>query len=104
MLDKISDAEQRPGVIPLTVYENEACFNFMLSAAGWTFSEWQAVNREVVRQLRTEHKLNVSVVSVKLIEYFDFLARYDLADTPRNRAQFIAWLTAPEPKPEPLRG
>jgi hypothetical protein len=103
MLDKISESDQRPDVITLTDYENEACFNFLLPDAGWTFSEWQAVNEKVARQLQKDHKLKVSRVPVKLHEYFDFLARYHLTNTPGNRAQFVAWRTAPEPKPEPQR-
>ena len=103
VLDKITESDQRPDVITLTDYENEACFNFLLPDSGWTFSEWQAVNEKVARQLRQDHKLKVWRVPVKLHEYFDFLARYDLKNTPKNRAQFITWRTAPEPKPEPQR-
>ena len=103
MLDKISESDQRPDVITLTDYENEACFNFLLPDSGWTFSEWQAVNQKVASELRKDHKLKVSLVPVKLIEFFDFLARYGLKNTPENRDQFITWRTAPEPKPEPQR-
>ena len=103
MLDKISESDQRPDAVTLTDYVDEACFNFLLPASGWTFSEWQAVNEKVARQLQQNHKLKVSRVPIKLIEFFDFLARYNLKDTPANRAQFITWRTAPEPKPEPQR-
>jgi hypothetical protein len=92
----------RPALIPLTDYADAETFDFLLPGSGWTFDEWQAVNQEVARQLRAEG-FNVQLVKVTLPEYFDFLARCDLRNTPENRAQFAAWIIAPEPRPEPLR-
>ena len=91
----------RVRLIPLTDYADAETFNFLLPGSGWTFAEWRAVNQEVARQLQ-EQGFNVQLVNVTLPEYFDFLTRYHLKNTTENRAQFAAWLNAPEPRPEPL--
>ena len=103
ILDNAAVQDNHPDVIRLASYEDEGTFNFLLPDAGWTLEAWQAVTRRVAHRLRSKHKLKVSMIPVKLIEYFNFLARYGLENTPENRVQFIAWLTAPEPKLEPVR-
>src|SRR5688572_10308682 len=103
ILAKIKQQGQRPALIPLTDYADEATFNFLLPGSGWTFDDWHAVNEVVARRLRAEG-FNVQLVRVTLPEYFDFLTRYRLTNTPAHRAQFAAWLLAPEPKPTPQPG
>jgi hypothetical protein len=46
----------------------------------------------------------IQMVPVDINAAFDWLARYNLPNTPANRAQYIAWLTSPDPKPTPLPG
>jgi hypothetical protein len=100
MFAKIGAA--RPDVIPLSDYADENTFNFLLPKSGWSFAEWRAVNQEVARQLR-ERGFNVLLVRLDLNEFFDFLTRYGLNNTPENRAQFVAWRISPDnAKPQPL--
>ncbi len=40
-------------------------------------------------------------VPVNVSDYFGWLGKFSLADSPANRAQFISWLTSPKPKPAP---
>ena len=98
MRAKIQELDRRPDLIPLTDYADAETFNFLLPRAGWTFEEWRAVNVEVGRQLSAEG-FKVQFAKVTLNEFFDFLTRYHLDNTPENRAQFAAWVIAPEPKP-----
>lgn len=71
------------------------------SQASEEADEQRALNEAVAHLLRAR---GATVVFVPLIlaDYFTFLGRYDLPDNPANRAQFITWTTAPDPKPTPL--
>jgi hypothetical protein len=91
----------RPALIPLTDYADEETYHFLFPNPGWTFDEWRTVNQETASQLQAQG-LNVQHVKVTLPEFFDFLTRYNLPNTPENRAQFAAWIIAPEPRPKPL--
>lgn len=93
---------QTPDLIPLSNYVDEETFNFLLPSPGWTFQEWKQVNELVANMLRDEG-LNVVLVDIALPAYYDFLARYNLSNTPANRALFTGWIIAPEPKPTPLK-
>jgi hypothetical protein len=102
MLARMPDAGPPVAEVQLSDYADAETFALLLPSAGWTFFEWRAVNTEVARQLRAAgHR--VRLVRLTAGEYFDFLIRYRLKNTPQNRAPFVAWPTAPEPKPEPLR-
>ncbi len=43
----------------------------------------------------------VEFVPVNVSDYFTWLGKFSLADSPANRAQFISWLTSQESKPAP---
>jgi hypothetical protein len=46
---------------------------------------------------------NVQFVSVSTDDYFAWLGKFDLKDGPSRRAQFVSWLTCPEPKFTPQK-
>lgn len=102
MLERIAAMPSAPTEIQLTDYEDATAFGFLRPGNPWPFAFWQSVNRAVARKLR-RRKLKVRVVTLRMADYFDWLARFGLSNTTENRAQFITWMTAPEPKPIPQR-
>ena len=90
-------------LIPLTDYADEATYRFLLPNSRWTFAKWRAVNIEVAGQLR-DLGYNVTLVPLEMGEYIDWLVRFQLKNTPQNRAQYVSWRIAPEndkPTPRP---
>lgn len=57
----------------------------------------QAFAREVRKRGGT-----VEFIPITLSGYFDWLTEFRLPETPGNRAQYIAWITTPEPRPAPI--
>lgn len=101
MLEKVKELGHKPDVIPLSDYADEETFNFLLPGNGWTFDQWHAVNTEVADQLRSLG-FNVHMVKLDMVQFMDWLVRYGLKNNPQNRAQYVAWLVAPEnAKPTP---
>jgi hypothetical protein len=102
MLERIA-AVGRPELINLSDYEDEESFRFLCGMAGeWSLEYFRMVNKACARALRREG-FKVQFVPIRMPEFFDWLARYDLKNTPANRAQFVLWTTTPEPKPTPQR-
>jgi len=96
-------AHGRPDVIQLSDYETEQDFRFLCGMAdNWRLEYFRMVNQAAARLLRKEG-FEVRFVALNLNSYHDFLAKYDLANSPANRAQYVAWATAPNPKPAPLK-
>jgi len=91
----------RPRTIILSDYADETTFDFLLINPGWSFEEWRAVNHEAARLLES-HGFTVNLVQLDMEGYFNFLARYNLENTPANRAQYVSWTSVTGPKPDPL--
>lgn len=102
MLEQIAAHGGRVDAVALSDYADAETFEFITVRPGWTFEEWRAVNQEAARLIEARG-VAVRFVKVTLDDYFEFLARYDLKNTPANRAQFVGWLTCPEPRPAPMR-
>lgn len=84
----------------LSHYPDTETLNFL--RPGEDLAEQRALNEAVAHLLRARGA-TVVFVPLHLSDYFTFLARYDLRDDPANRAQFISWTTAADPKPTPRR-
>lgn len=65
-----------------------------------TIESQRMINQAFMREL---HKRGARVrrVEVRADEYLTWLDQFGLRNSPENRAQFISWLTAPDPKPIP---
>jgi hypothetical protein len=91
------------GVLVLvTDYDDEGTLRFMKpEEPDITLQSQRLINQAFRREMR---KRGARVRSVKVVrsDYFAWLARCKLKDSPANRAQFISWLTAPDPKPIPI--
>lgn len=60
------------------------------------------INQAFARECRKRGAV-VEFVPVDVRDYFAWIGRYDLANTAGNRAQYVSWLTCPEPKFEPKK-
>jgi hypothetical protein len=74
-----------PKAIPITEYPDEETFNFLLVDAGWTFRDWQIVNRAVTRLLR-DRGWKVMHVPLRMEDYFAWLAAENRENTSESRA------------------
>ncbi len=87
----------------LTEYEDEDTLRFMKhEEPGITLQSQRLINQAFARECR-KRGAAVQMVKVDVAEYFAWIGRYQLRNTAGNRAQYIAWLTAPEPKPKILK-
>lgn len=104
MLERIRAAQAEGHVvseIQLAEYTDAESYHFLRPGEPWPWKHHLSVVRAAARILRREN-LNVRLVPLDLRSYLDWLARFDLKNTDANRAQFLAWSTAPEPKPHPI--
>lgn len=85
----------------LTDYESDEALRFLKPDDQYSLAGHRLLNSAFAREMK-KRGADVEFVMVRMVDYFDWLARYDLENNPANRAQFISWLTAGEPKPEPL--
>ncbi len=88
--------------IQLTDFEDEACLRFLKPDQDWGIEFHRMVNRSFSRELR-KRGAKVEIIVIQLSHYFDWLVQFGLENTTANRAQYIGWVTAPEPKPTPLK-
>lgn len=88
--------------ILLADYETDADLKFLKSADEWPLEFHRMVNGALSREFRKRGAV-VELVKITMAAYFAWLAQFDLANTPANRAQFISWSTAADPKPIPKR-
>lgn len=88
-------------MVLLADYETQGDKDFLKPGEDWTLGFHREVNVEFGRLLESRGAV-VKRVLLRMGEYFDWLVRYDLPNTTANRAQFVAWSTAPEPKPTPI--
>ncbi|MEO5803587.1 MAG: hypothetical protein ABIR24_08650 [Verrucomicrobiota bacterium] len=88
--------------IQLADYKSDSDLKFLKGADEWSLEFHREVNRFFGDALR-ERGAKVVAVVVTMKDYFSWLAKFDLKNTTENRAQFISWSTAPEPKLMPIR-
>jgi hypothetical protein len=81
----------------LTDYESDKTIRFIKPEEQYTLEDHRKLNAAFASELQ-RRGATVRWIMVKIDDYFSFLAKYDLKNTPANRAQFISWLTSPEPK------
>lgn len=89
-------------VIQLSDYESDEDLYFLKSSNEWGLAFHRMVNEALARALR-KRGAKIAFVLIRMKDYFAWLAKFDLPNTPANRAQFIGWSTAPEPKPQPIK-
>lgn len=102
MLERIRAAGGEVGEIQLAEYRDLESYQQLKPGEPWPWRHHLAVIRAVARLLRRA-KYRVRLIPLGLSDYLDFLAAHELQNTPANRAQFISWATAPEPKPSPKK-
>lgn len=88
--------------IQLADYESDEDLKFLKGQKEWSLEFHRMVNKAMARLLK-KRGANIRFVTVSMVAYFSWLARYDLKNTAANRAQFIGWSTAPDPKPMPSK-
>ena len=84
----------------LADYPDQETYSFLKTGDDWPIAFHRKVNQGVAREFR-KRNARVEFVTVTLSGFFDWLAKYDLPNTAATRAQYISWLTAPDPKPTP---
>ena len=89
--------------VQITDYDDEDTLRFFKAEEpDLTLQSQRLINQSFAREMRKRGAV-IRFVPVDINAAFAWLAKYDLPNTPANRAQYIAWLTAPEPKPTPTR-
>jgi hypothetical protein len=89
--------------VQITDYDDEDTLRFLkVEEPEITLQSQRLINQAFAREMR-KRGATVVLVPVRMNDYFGWLGRFDLKDEPANRAQFIAWLTAPAPRPQPIR-
>ena len=83
--------------VTLTDYESDETIRFIKPEEQYRLEDHRKLNAAFASELQ-RRGATVRWIMVKIDDYFGFLAKYDLKNTPANRAQFISWLTSPEPK------
>jgi hypothetical protein len=86
----------------LTDYADEDTLRFLKTEEPEITLAGQRMLNEAFARLIQRRGGRVSLVPVNVSDYFGWLGKFSLSDSPANRAQFIAWLTAPEPRPHPI--
>lgn len=90
-------------VVLITDYDDEDTLKFLKTEEPEITLKSQRMLNEVFAGEMRNRGGRIQFVHVVINDYFTWLGRYDLADSNTNRAQFISWLTAPEPKPKPIK-
>lgn len=84
-------------------YQDEDTLRFLKAEEPeLTLQSQRLINQAFAREMR-KRGARVQDVPVKIDDYFAWLGKHELNNTPANRAQFIGWLTASDPKPTPLK-
>jgi hypothetical protein len=84
--------------VQITDYVDEDTLRFLKTdEPEITLHSQQLINQAFAREIRKRGGV-VEFVPVDIAEFFAWLGKYALANTPANRAQYISWLTCPDPK------
>lgn len=87
--------------VQITDYEDEALLRFIKAEEpDITLHGQRMINQAFTRLLRKRGARTLTV-PVRAADYFAWLGRFGIADGPSARAQYISWLTCPEPKFSP---
>ena len=89
-------------VVQITQYDDEDTLRFLKTEEPDITLESQKLLNAAFAEEMSRRGAHVQFVPVNVADYFSWLGRFNIKDGPANRAQFISWLTAPEPKPTPL--
>ena len=82
----------------LTNYDDEDTLRFMKAEEpDLTLPIQHALNAAFAAEI-TRRNGRVRLIPVNIADYFAWLGRHLLSNTPANRAQYISWLTCPEPR------
>lgn len=79
-------------VIQLTDYESDADLKFLKSSDEWPLEFHREVNAAMSKEL-TKRGARVSIVKIRMADYFHWISKNKLKNTPANRAQFISEMT-----------
>ncbi len=88
--------------IQLTDYESNADLKFLKGADEWQLEFHRMVNGGIARELR-KRGAKVEIIKISMADYFSWIAKHNLENSAANRAQYISWMTATEPKPTPIK-
>ena len=86
--------------VQLTEYPDADTLAFL--RPGEDLATQRAINAEFAAEVTRRGALPV-FVTLHLDDYFTWLARFDLRDSPAVRAQFISWTSAPDDSKPPPR-
>lgn len=102
IMEQVAGAPTPVAMVPLSDYPTPEDFHTILGRdPGWTWQEFRQVNRAVQRILKRAG-LNVSFVPLVAGDYFPWLLRHALNNTPTARAQYVASYSGPWPEPTPI--
>jgi hypothetical protein len=84
--------------IVITDYDDEDLLRFIkVEEPDITLESQRMINQAFAREMR-KRGARIERVLVNVNDYFSWLGKFDLTDSPAMRAQYISWLTCPEPK------
>jgi hypothetical protein len=87
----------------ITEYDDEDTLRFLKAEEpDLTLESQRMINQAFIREVR-KRGARIQSVPVRINDYFAWLAKYDLPNNAGNRAQYISWLTCPEPKATPIK-
>ena len=89
-------------VVQITQYDEEPLRFLKADEPEITLQSQRLINQAFAREMR-KRGARIQEVPVAIGDYFAWIAKYELENTPANRAQYISWLTSPDPKPTPLK-
>lgn len=83
--------------VKITTYDDEDTLRFIKpEEPELTLASQRLISQAFARELR-KRGAHIEYVPVNVAKYLDWLADHDLKNNAGNRAQYIAWLTAPDP-------
>lgn len=89
--------------VQITDYDDEDTLRFLKTEEpDITLASQRMINQAFAREIR-KRGARVEFVPVNIADYFAWLGKFSLTDSAGNRAQFISWLTSPEPKFTPQK-
>lgn len=86
----------------ITDYDDQDTLRFLKTEEPEiTLQSQRMINQAFARELR-KRGARIQFVPVNVSDYFGWLGKFGLTDSNAMRAQYISWLTCPDPKPQPI--
>ena len=88
----------------ITEYNDEDTLRFLkVEEPDITLQSQRMINQAFAREMY-KRGARIESIPVSIADYFAWLGKFGIKDGPANRAQYVSWLTCPEPKFEPRTG